>query len=533
MDYNMLERKATQDNFATEQVDVVQNNLLGFYDDNGQYSIMPQILEELIALPKVKKHSFHNSMFCAGHLLGFGEITFVVDYDKKIDDKDFAKATLYVLEEVDKINGYLQNTLKTKVADFENTVDNFIEASYDYFHITIDTSTDASTDEGMERKILDDISNQDSFILAKKQFTLQLDKLSNEKCFDAYGKYFTFRYSALTKMNNAFSQAVIELFEEEYARIEKFFLKDKNYKMLNELLDKCIEEISGTSENYIAQEQEYNDLISSAMENFSDSIKELHEKLGNKALNMLTKEDRDKMQDIMKAEEYHNNHTNEPEIQQNIEPQPIEPEQVIEENVIEEEQPIVEEVAETQEAGLEDEVISQIFETRSKDSVVEEVKNANVNDKVEDQSQARPEEVQATTQSYIANKVLDTNRTNNIDESMNETPEVDAVSTLHASVGRLSALTSKTDNEKTSEKDSNDDFVHAEVASYLNDNIKEEIPQEVKEEIKSKPRSFEALFSYLNEQNKIKNDEIALRNQRNREIHEQTQETIQDINREL
>lgn len=556
MEIKTLTRKVTQDNFATENVDILQNNLLGFYDDNGEYCITPQIMEELVSLPKTKKNSFHNSLFCVGNLLGFGEIAFELEYDKNLNDNDCAKATLYILEEVDKINGYLQNTIKTKVGEFENKVENFIEASYDYFHVSLDTSTDVSGEEGMERSLLDDIDSQDSFILAKKQYTLQLDKLSNEKCLDAYGKYFTYRYSALTKMNNAFGEAVIELFETEYARIEKFFLKDKNYKMLNELLDKCIEEISGTSENYIAQEKEFNDIIASAMENFSDSIKALHDKLGNKALNMLDKEDRAKMQDIIEAEENHNKHNDNVmnvNAIENTQTEEVEDQTLTQEEELEE---VLEAEAQSEEeAQSEADILENLFmamieeEQSSKEQVqaaeiTQEKQQEKPTNELPEQNKENLEpknlfDENFDTKSYLENKILDTNRTNLYDESMIETPEVDAVSSLHASVGRLSALTSKTEGENiepqivdtpheivTEEPKelTTDDFVHDEVASYLNDNYQAEIPEEKKEEVKAKPRSFEQLFSYLNEQNKIKKDEIALRNQRNRVIHEQTQD---------
>ena len=58
-----LVRAATQDNFVTEKIDVITNNLLGTYDDNGEYSIAPQIISELIGLKKIKKTSFANSVF--------------------------------------------------------------------------------------------------------------------------------------------------------------------------------------------------------------------------------------------------------------------------------------------------------------------------------------------------------------------------------------------------------------------------------------------------------------------------------------
>lgn len=294
-----LTRKETQDNFVTEKVNVYKNKLLGDYDKNGVYFISPKIVEELIKLPKEKTSSFDNSLFCVGTLLGYGEITFQLSFSKRTDNKSKASATLYLLEAVDKINGYVQNTIKTKLAVFQKTVVNFMEAAFKFFNITPkDTNKDTSDDEdeGRTRKLVDDEMLSQSYILAKKQYSLFLDKLADEKCLDAYGKYFTARYSALTKMNNPFSNAVLELFNEEYIRIEKFFLKDKNYKILNELLDKCIEEISGTSETFIGQEKQFQDMTAEALEAFTENMAKLHQKMGNKALNMLSKEDKEKVE---------------------------------------------------------------------------------------------------------------------------------------------------------------------------------------------------------------------------------------------
>ncbi|MBE5738558.1 MAG: hypothetical protein E7354_02390 [Clostridiales bacterium] len=303
-----LTRKETQDNFVTERIDVYKNNLLGDYDDQGVYFISPQIIDELIKLPKQKTTSFDNSLFCVGDLLGFGQITFQLSFSKKTNNKAKASATLYLLEAVDKINGYMQNTIKTKLAVFQKTVTNFMESAFKFFNVNPkDTgSSNNDEDEGRGRKLVDDEMLSQSYILAKKQYSLFLEKLSDEKCLDAYGKYFTARYSALTKMNNPFSNAVLELFNEEYARIEKFFLKEKNYKILNELLDKCIEEISGTSENYAGQEQQFLDMTAGALETFTENVGKIHQKMGNKALNMLSKEDKEKMTVLKEGEERRN-----------------------------------------------------------------------------------------------------------------------------------------------------------------------------------------------------------------------------------
>jgi hypothetical protein len=149
-----LTRKITQDNFVTEKIDVIKNNLLGSYDNEGNYVISTQIIDELLALKKIKKTSFGNSIFCVGNLLGYGEIAFELSFDSKTDGNNQASAKLYVLEDVDKINGYLQNTIKTCIGDFSESIDDYINQAYSHFNI-ITEDEDDSEDEGKE--LLDDL----------------------------------------------------------------------------------------------------------------------------------------------------------------------------------------------------------------------------------------------------------------------------------------------------------------------------------------------------------------------------------------
>jgi len=299
---NKLSRKITQDNFVTEKIDVINNNLLGTYDNEGNYTLASQIVDELIKIEKFKKSSFGNSIFCVGNLLGYGELVFELLFDSRTHNKISATATLYLLEEVDKINGYLQNTIKTKIEDFSEEVDDFIGETYKHFNIKLEEEYEED-DDGRERKLLDDLENEDSFILAKKQYSLLLQKLLDEKFLDAYGKYFTYRISSLTKLDNEFSQTVLNNFNSQYALIENVFLQEKNYKMLNELLDKCIEEISDTNDLFTSQEKEFIEKTQPALDNFVDSVNKLNYKFEHKALNMLDKSDRQKVEEIL--DEHH------------------------------------------------------------------------------------------------------------------------------------------------------------------------------------------------------------------------------------
>ena len=299
MENDKFTRKNTQDNFVTEKMDIIKNNLLGQYDEKGNYNIAPQIVGELINLKKIRKSSYNNSMYCSGNLLGYGEILFEICFDNSRDDDKNATSSLFVLEEVDKVNGYLQNIIKTKIAEFKSTVEDFLHDSYTRFNIT--DESDEGDDEGKEKKTLDDLTIEDSYILAKKAYMLLLSKLSEEKMLDAYGKYFTMRLSKLTKMDNEFSNAVLSAFNQRYELIQDVFLKEKNYKSLNELLDACIEEVSGTKDVYLNQENEFNMSMTEALAVFTENVNKVSDKAEQKAINMLDASDRQKLNQMNQA----------------------------------------------------------------------------------------------------------------------------------------------------------------------------------------------------------------------------------------
>jgi len=302
MSEDKFTRFTTQDNFVSEKIDIIKNNLLGSYDDENKYFIAPQIIKELKELKKYKKSSFNNSAFCAGNLMGYGEIFFELEFDEQTTEDNQGKANFYVLENVDKINGYLQNVIRTKIGEFIAPLEDFIPKSYAFFNIF----DDEENDEGKEKKTLEDLETDDSFILAKKQYSLMMDKLSDEKYLDAYGKFFSAKISLLTATDNDFCKAVLERFNQEYELIEKLFLGNKNYKVLNELVDKCLEEVSGTKEIYIEQEQSFRDTLAPELDEFSNSVEVLNEKFEGKALSMLSKDDQNKVNEIIESAEEHN-----------------------------------------------------------------------------------------------------------------------------------------------------------------------------------------------------------------------------------
>ena len=145
-----ISKIVSPDGYITERLAVHKNNLLGDYDQGGEYRISSKIIKELMQMRKVKKHTYNNSMFCVSDILGLDEILFEIHYEKKAVGKK-ATSEIFVLEDVYKVNGYFINTIKTKIGEFVSSVDNYLQKSYDYYNITL-----SNDDEGRDK--LSDIS---------------------------------------------------------------------------------------------------------------------------------------------------------------------------------------------------------------------------------------------------------------------------------------------------------------------------------------------------------------------------------------
>lgn len=284
-----LHKNDSQDNYTTEKINVICNGLLGEYV-NGKYIIPSVVADELLNLPKYKKSTFKNSVFVTSFLPTHGEIVFELIYEKNTSNNT-AKATIYVLENEYKVNGYLQNTVKTKLTSYVDDLDGFIEKSYDKFKVSV------SEGDSKSYKITED-PNLQGYVSAKKQFSNALNQLTEDKYLDLYKSFFEQRLTLLKELNNPFSKSVLDKFNLEYQKIEKFFLQNKDYKALSELLDKCFEDMYGINPNFKDQEKEYREKILPMILIFSQQAEDLVQKSTPKAISMLNKPDREKVEQI-------------------------------------------------------------------------------------------------------------------------------------------------------------------------------------------------------------------------------------------
>ena len=286
----LFERKKTVDEFTTERIDAIENQLLGGYTPDGEYYIPNEIVKELIAIEKIKKSAFNSSIFCVSNLAGFGEMMFELKVEPKNDE--IVMGRLYLLETVYKINGYLQNTIRTEIARIETDNESIVERAYDKFNIKVKYDDE----EGKDYLIKDnDLFN--GYCMAKKQFCIAMKDLMNDKAMDLYGKYFQTRMLLLKKTNSNYSRSVIDLYNQEVKKIEKYFYKYATNKNRNELLDKCFEDIDG-QEKFKDQENDYKIEQDKITAQFIEEMDLLEEQCEVKAIDNLKKNDKDKINDM-------------------------------------------------------------------------------------------------------------------------------------------------------------------------------------------------------------------------------------------
>ncbi len=287
---NIINVIPTQDQFTTEKINVVNNGLLGEYVGES-YIISPSIANELIMCKKIKKATFRNSVFSSCFMPNYGEIVFETVYEKNTSNNT-AKATIFVLENEYKVNGYIQNTIKTALTAYVDDLDGFIEKTYKQFNISL-----GEGDSGKEYKVAED-PNLSGYIAAKKQFSLNLNKLTEDKYMAIYRDFFEERLNLLKSLNNDFSKSVLDKFNLEYQKIEKYFLQNKDYKALSELLDKCFEDMYGINPKLKDQEKEYREKILPVIITFSQKADKIFEKASSKAMDNLNTNDKQKAKEI-------------------------------------------------------------------------------------------------------------------------------------------------------------------------------------------------------------------------------------------
>jgi len=242
IDGGIISEKQEIDRYKLEQyIDVVDNLLLGNYNEFGHYEIEEEIVKELIDCRKVIEDNFENLLFLKSEsaVNAFSNLHFVVRVTES-EKPNFNKATLELLEPIYKAKGFIENTQATllkKVVLENNAI--FKDEVYKAFNIIVGNNNGAKRENIQEISKVDSDENFKNVIDRKAKLLYVKEKIDSqadqEECHKA-------NMEELGKTQEG--QKVIESYNKDLAVAKKYLnIKPNDFKSRNELLLKNIERL--------------------------------------------------------------------------------------------------------------------------------------------------------------------------------------------------------------------------------------------------------------------------------------------------
>lgn len=274
IDGGILNEKYEIDRYKLEQYnDVIENLMLGNYNEFGEYFIQDEIKEELIKCRKVIEDNYENILFVKSEnsVNAFSFLNFAV----KVIDSDkagYKMAVLELLEPIYKAKGYIENTQATilkKIVLPNNDV--FKSSVYEAFNIIVDNNggkkylnDDEEFKNTLDRKIRllyvkKQIKVNDDYMICYKKNVEELEKTEKGK-------------------------KVLKDYEKEETIAKKYLnLEENDYKTKNELLTESIEKVfevlpKPISNNLIVLQKCKSNYINKMIDKLQNKIKKEEQK---------------------------------------------------------------------------------------------------------------------------------------------------------------------------------------------------------------------------------------------------------------
>lgn len=249
---------------ATHLTDVVFNQMLGDYNDDGEYLLEPSIIEELANMPKHVVRKDKNGTYVDAKYEDKVFHFCITPYIKK--ENGDAYCYLQLLEPVEYANGYVIDTKTTVVATYEYRLQDGYE-DYVFAAFNVDQD-DNSGDEGGRRYVdADHIKRRIAYLDALALVSVDL----YEKLEEAY---FNRRIQILNSLPEG--TLVLAEFNKERSKIEKYFVGNstRKYKALNDLLTSVID---GPSGEHLKSNKQYRELMGEANTKYLNTVKQIDE----------------------------------------------------------------------------------------------------------------------------------------------------------------------------------------------------------------------------------------------------------------
>ena len=222
-----------------QQIDILQNLMLGDYAVDGEYVLTDEICDELVKAKKVVTNNYENYIFVQTlRPIGeFGHGKFFVTVSK-LGEK--LMATLTFVEPVHKMNKLVTNAQSCQIASFvDNAGEQFFYNMKAEFNIVDDDyvyPADA-TDEFKQCK-----RRKKHRFLLWKESVAGIER-TEKKIFDA-------RMKVLNGNDNNYTKSLLEMFSELLGKRASFFDRALSRSLcMNQLLDECIDVLQGKHPN--------------------------------------------------------------------------------------------------------------------------------------------------------------------------------------------------------------------------------------------------------------------------------------------
>lgn len=220
---------------SIQAYDIIDNKLLGDFNAVGSYVLSKEIIEELENLPKVYTSAYGKSIFCESvkEFPNYGHIQFSVKMISGVPKVGFTTAILELLEPIERINGYIENTNTATISTDVVKEDPTNSLVFEQYKI-------AQTIDGTAAEI----ENESGFtnILARHEYISQLQQVWKNRGFILEKELYEARIRELTKHRSA--RGILEEFNKQVFAIQGIFLNSKDinfYKHLNQLLNGILE----------------------------------------------------------------------------------------------------------------------------------------------------------------------------------------------------------------------------------------------------------------------------------------------------
>ena len=215
-----------------EYADVIDNLMLGNYNEFGDYEIQPDILNELLKCQKVVVDNYENILFVESinRINAFGKLNFAVKVINS-DQQGYKTAVLELLEPIYKAKGYIENTQATIIKKINLPFNEAFKSEiYKEFNIVLIDGEGSKIELEDENAFKETIERKIRLLYIKKY-------LNNQQDFEICYKK---NIEELSKTEEG--KKVIEEYKKEEKIAEKYLnIEPDDYKSKNELLTKNIE----------------------------------------------------------------------------------------------------------------------------------------------------------------------------------------------------------------------------------------------------------------------------------------------------